>query len=50
MWTVTHTVSGADILKGSRSKYLQMAEMIAITHHERHDGSGYPTGLAGDAK
>ena len=41
----THTLIGADILHGSISKYLQMAETIALTHHERWDGTGYPQGL-----
>ena len=41
----THTTIGGKILHGSRSDFLQMAEQIAITHHERWDGSGYPAGL-----
>ncbi len=44
----THTSAGARILQGSSSAWLQMAETIALTHHERHDGTGYPRGLAGD--
>jgi len=42
----THTTVGVQILSGSRSPLLQMAEEIALTHHERWDGKGY-AGLAG---
>jgi cyclic di-GMP phosphodiesterase len=44
----THTTIGARILSGSRSEFLQMAERVALTHHERWDGSGYPRGLSGE--
>jgi len=43
----THTSIGARILGNSHSPLLQLAETIAISHHEKFDGSGYPNGLAG---
>jgi putative two-component system response regulator len=42
-----HTVYGREILAGSRHFIIQMAESIALHHHERWDGSGYPEGLRG---
>lgn len=41
----THVTIGARILAGSRFQILQLAEEIALTHHERWDGSGYLLGL-----
>jgi HD-GYP domain-containing protein (c-di-GMP phosphodiesterase class II) len=49
-WEVmkTHTTVGAQLLSGSRSPVVRMAEMIALTHHEKWDGTGYPAGLVGE--
>jgi putative two-component system response regulator len=40
----SHTLIGAEILAGSTWPVLQMAEEIALSHHERWDGTGYPDG------
>lgn len=45
----THAQIGADILSGDNSPLLVMARDIAISHHEKWDGSGYPHGLRGEA-
>ena len=45
----THAAIGARILGGSQVPLLQLAEIVAISHHERWDGAGYPKGLKGDA-
>ncbi len=49
-WEVVkrHPVIGAEILRGSPSTLLQAGEIIALSHHERWDGSGYPYGLKGE--
>ncbi len=44
-----HTVLGAEMLAGSSSPLLELARQIALCHHERWDGRGYPNGLRGDA-
>ena len=45
----THTLIGARILSESRFPVLQAAELIALTHHERWDGTGYSPGSAGES-
>jgi len=44
----THATIGAEILSGDDSELLTMARDIALTHHEKWDGSGYPNGLGGE--
>jgi putative two-component system response regulator len=49
----THTIKGAETLEAALvqnpdAEFLRMARDIAVTHHERYDGTGYPAGLAGD--
>jgi diguanylate cyclase (GGDEF)-like protein len=44
----SHTLIGARILEGAKSSVLRLAQEIALAHHERWDGKGYPLGLAGE--
>ena len=44
-----HAAMGAKILGSSKSPYLQMGAEIALNHHERWDGGGYPAGKQGEA-
>jgi two-component system response regulator RpfG len=41
----THSSIGYHILKSSHSKYISLGAEIALSHHEKYDGSGYPNGL-----
>ncbi|MEW6068193.1 MAG: HD domain-containing phosphohydrolase [Nitrospirota bacterium] len=43
-----HTILGAGILTGSKHPTIQMAEVIALNHHEHWNGKGYPRGLKGE--
>jgi two-component system response regulator RpfG len=44
-----HPRIGHELLSGSQSRFIQTGALVALRHHERYDGSGYPDGLVGDA-
>ncbi len=44
----THPAIGAEILSGDNSKLIHMAQEIALSHHEKWNGKGYPNGLSGE--
>lgn len=44
----THTIIGADLLTGHSSELMEMARIIALTHHEKWNGTGYSEGLKGE--
>jgi putative two-component system response regulator len=50
-WTImqSHAQLGYEILKESDSKLIQLGAEIALSHHEKYDGNGYPNKLAGEA-
>lgn len=44
----THAMLGYKLLKNSQSAYLKAGSIIALNHHEKYDGTGYPNGLKGE--
>ncbi len=45
----THTLLGGEMLRDYHCPYLEVAAEVALYHHERWDGTGYPYGLSGEA-
>ena len=43
-----HPRIGHELLSGSQNRFIQAGALIALRHHERYDGSGYPDGLVGE--
>ena len=43
-----HSAIGANILEGKENTFLKAGETIALTHHEKYNGKGYPNGLSGE--
>lgn len=43
-----HTDIGYEILRGSPSRHIQLGAIVALNHHERYGGGGYPSGISGE--
>ena len=44
----THSISGFKMLKNAKNPYLKAGAKIALSHHEKYNGKGYPSGLRGE--